>query len=248
MTWKGSSWSRMTESSPPLEHFGHGVKVGVGAGCEDVDQGVTFDAAVVSGCPSVRRGLVDQSHDVGPPADGAAGQSTADGLGQADQVGGDVEALGGTAGSDGDPGLDLVEDEHRAVLVGDLFDARKVAGVGQDDAAVHHRGLHDHSCDLFGMTGKHGAQGVEVVEGHFRRQLYDGVGYALALRHRGGRFSWAHLRGVGLDRHHEGVVVALVGGLDLDQPVASELGFFRRARAACARARYCYVGHQVFTS
>ena len=83
--------------------------------------------------------------------DGAAGESAADRLGEADDVGHDAEALGRAARRDGHPRLDLVEDGHRAMAVGGLNEAGEVPLVGEHEADVHHRRLDDHAGDLAGM-------------------------------------------------------------------------------------------------
>ena len=65
------------------------------------------------------------------------------GLAEADHVGHDAPALDGAAAGGADAGLDLVEDEHDAVLLGDRAYGLEEPGLGQHDAEVHHGGLHD---------------------------------------------------------------------------------------------------------
>ena len=81
------------------------------------------------------------AHDLVAAADGAGGQAAGQRLGQRDHVGHDAEALHRAAGGDADAGLDLVEDEHDAVLLGDLAHRLQVAGLGKHHAQVHHRRL-----------------------------------------------------------------------------------------------------------
>ena len=64
-------------------------------------------------------------------------------------------------------------------------------------------------------------QDLEVIERHNRDQVDDRLRRTAAVgdRHRGvGR---THQVGWGLDRHEQGIVVAVVAGLDLDQSIAS---------------------------
>ena len=66
----------------------------------------------------------------------------------------------------------------------ELFDPGQVAGVGQDDAEVHHRRLDDHRRDLAGVLLESALQRGQVVERHHRGQLDDRLRDALALRRR----------------------------------------------------------------
>ena len=70
--------------------------------------------------------------------------------------------LGGAAGGDGQAGLDLVEDQDDAVLRGDLAHGLEVAVLGEHDAEVHHRRLHDHAGGL-------AALGVELDDAALHR-------------------------------------------------------------------------------
>ncbi len=90
----------------------------------------------------------DQRGELVGHADRAAGQAAADRLGEADDVGRDAEQLGRAAGGDGRAGLDLVEDQHRAVVARELAHALEVAVDRRDDVDVHHRRLQDHAGDL----------------------------------------------------------------------------------------------------
>jgi hypothetical protein len=164
--------------------------------------------------------LIDQGHHVGSPADGAARRASADRFRERDQVRGDAKPLRRSAWRDGAARLHLVEDQQRAVLVDDLLRLREVAVVRHDDAQVHHHGLDDQRRDLVRVALEYGFELVEVVEGDHRRQVCEHLGDALGLRHRGGRVRRSHAVGLRLDGHHQRVVMAVVGSLDLDDPVA----------------------------
>ena len=64
------------------------------------------------------------------------------------------EPFGGTAGRDGDPGLDLVINHHHAVSGAQLPDLLEITRLGQDQADVHHHRLHDDAGDLVRPLGE----------------------------------------------------------------------------------------------
>ena len=93
---------------------------------------VASAAAITSGLPlnvpCWRDAAVgDERGELVGHADRAAGQAAADRLGEADDVGRDAEQLGRAARGDGRAGLDLVEDQHRAVVARELAHALEVA-------------------------------------------------------------------------------------------------------------------------
>jgi hypothetical protein len=102
-----------------------------------------------------------------------------------------------------------------------LLDGGQVPGVREDDAEVHHRRFDDDRRDLAAMVRKRLLQRPQVVERDHGRQLDDGGRYAFALRHRSGRVGRPHQGGRRFDRDHQRVVVSVVRGLDLDQPLAA---------------------------
>ena len=59
--------------------------------------------------PHLGDALLDQPHQVGPAAERRRREPAGDRLGEADQVRLHAEALGGAAGGDREPGLDLVD-------------------------------------------------------------------------------------------------------------------------------------------
>ena len=81
-----------------------------------------LDARAVASSRRAWRQPLDDAHHLGAAAEGADRHAAADALGQAEQVGLDAELLGRAAVGEHDPGLDLVEDEHDAVLRGQLAD------------------------------------------------------------------------------------------------------------------------------
>ena len=208
---------------PALQRLGQGVEMRICLGVEDLEQGHPCGGhrqrIAVEG-PHLRHALLlDHAHDVLAAADGAARQTAADRLGQSDQVGRHLEALSRAAGSDGDACFHLVEDEQRAVAVGDLFDLAEEALVREDDADVHHRRLDDHRRDLVLVPRECLLQGGQVVERDDGGELDDRGRDALALREGVGIVGRAHVFRRGLDRHHQRVVMAVVRRLDLDHAV-----------------------------
>ena len=131
--------------------------------------------------------------------------------------------LGRAARGDREARLHLVEDQHDAVAGGDRANLLEVARLGQHDAEVHHRRLHDHA-------GRRAALAREafdpplhrggVVERHRDRQLGHGSGDARAVGQRGEVVAVADLVVGDPDRDHDGVVVAVVGAEDLHDRVA----------------------------
>ena len=76
-------------------------------------------------------------HDLGAAGDGGEREAARDALRARDEVGHDAVVLDRVPGAGaGDAGLDLVGDEHDAVLGAELLDRREVAGRRDDDAAV----------------------------------------------------------------------------------------------------------------
>ena len=110
---------------------------------------------------------LDQAHEVLPAAERRGRETAGDRLGEAHQVGLHAEPLGRPAGGDGEAGLDLVEDEHDAVLGAQLAHPLEVAGLGHDDADVHHGRLHDEAGDLRAPLLEHPLEVVGVVERHY---------------------------------------------------------------------------------
>ncbi len=102
------------------------------------------------------------------------GHAAAERLGQADDVGRARRAAGGAAGADGEAGLHLVEGQQRAVLGAAGPQAGEVAGLGRDDAGVHHDRLEDHPGDL-GRGARRGraVDRIEVVERHDADEVGD---------------------------------------------------------------------------
>jgi len=64
-------------------------------------------------------------------------------------------------------------------------------------------------------------QDLQVVEGNDGHQVDDRLRCAAAVGDRYRRIGGTHLVGCRLDRHQQCVVMAVIAGLDLDQPVAS---------------------------
>jgi hypothetical protein len=123
-----------------------------------------------------------------------------------------------TAGRDREPRLDLVEDEDDAVSAGDLPDGLEVARRGQDDAEVHHRGLHD-------QAGRQPSLGLEplnaalhrvgVVEGNGHGEIHERCRNAGAVGERLEILAVADRLVGNVDRDHHAVVVTVIRAEDL---------------------------------
>jgi hypothetical protein len=91
------------------------------------------------------------------------GHAAADRLADHEEVGVEAPRPRGAAGSDADR-VRLVDDEQRAVPAGELANTLEVAGLGQDDADVGERRLHEHAGDI--AVTQRRLHRVEVVELH----------------------------------------------------------------------------------
>jgi hypothetical protein len=165
--------------------------------------------------------LGDLGHQLAAAAEAAQRGAAADRLGEALEVGGDAVDLLGAAVGDGGAGLDLVPDEDDAVAAAAVADRLQVAGLGVDDADVHHHRLHDHPGDLAGVGRKQPVQRLGVVVGDDQGQVGDRLGGALAELDAGGGLPRPHVVPARPDRHQHRLMVAVVGALDLDDLVAA---------------------------
>ncbi len=200
------------------------VQVGVGGRREDLEErrlGGGHDERVAVERPLLADAAVGHERaELGGHADGAAGQAAADRLGEAHDVGRDAEQLRGAAGRHRRARLDLVEDQHDVVLAGELPHALQVARERRHDVDVHHGRLHDHPGHAALQLGEGALERAGVVEGDGARLLRGGRRIAQAVGDGVGAVAVAHQLGGRLDGDHHGVVVAVVGALDLDQDVA----------------------------
>ena len=101
--------------------------------------------------------LRDHVHHLLAGGEGSQGETAADGLGEGDHVGLDVEVLAGSAPAQLGAGLHLVENEQRALAGADFAQTLKVARLRHADADVHHDGFEDNGRNLavgFPRTGR----------------------------------------------------------------------------------------------
>ena len=105
--------------------------------------------------------------------------------------------------------------------VADLLCPGEVTLVRQHDAKVHHRRLDDQRRDLIRVALKHPLELRDVVERDHRSERSDLGRYALRLGHRGRGVSRAHAIRFWFHRDHQRVVVPVIRGLDLHDPVAT---------------------------
>ena len=148
-------------------------------------------------------------HDPGRGAIGRGGQAAADDLAQGRQVGRDSVPSLGTAVGDPEAGHDLVEDEHRAVLLGQLAEGLEVAGPGRDQAHVAGDRLEQDRGDLPAVMVEEVGDSRGIVERAEQGILCGTRGHSRAVgraERRGGR---ARLDEQGVD-----VAVIVAGHLD----------------------------------
>ena len=159
-----------TSASASKCEYAAGVRIDVSVVCRGRDR----QRVAVEGADLDDLVLIDGIHDIRAAADRAARQAPTDRLGQRNQVGRDPEPFGGAPGRDGHPGLDFIEDEECAVLVGEVAHAGQVAIFRQHDPDVHHHRLDDDRRDLATMLVQGAGQNLEVVEGNHGRQVDHG--------------------------------------------------------------------------
>jgi hypothetical protein len=154
-------------------------------------------------------------------ADRAARKAPTERLGQRHDVGPDAERLDGTSPRDRPAGLHLVERQVRPVAMTEIEQPLEVARLRQDDAAVHHGGLDDHAGDAPLVLGERPLRLGQVVERHDAHEVRERLRDAHRLRHRHGvltRPDQVRIRGHG---EHQGIVVTVVGPLDLHDQVSA---------------------------
>ena len=99
--------------------------------------------------------------------------------------------------------------------------AGQVAGLGLDDARVHHDRLEDHPGDLARVLVQQPGDAAEVVVAGDQGEVDDRLGDAGAGRDLVRAPAGPDLVGLGGDRDLDRVVVAVVAALDLDDQVAA---------------------------
>ncbi len=155
------------------------------------------------------------------PAEGADGDPASDALGEAEQIGLDAEVLVGPAPRQDDAGLDLVEDEHRAVLGGELADALEEPGIRRDDADVELHRLDDDGGDFAGVRLQDPGEQLRLVERRDHRLGDPAARDPGAGRHGRRRLDGAHRLARRLDADQHVIVVAVVAALELDDLLAA---------------------------
>ena len=131
------------------------------------------------------------------------------------------ETLAGAAEGDPEPGLDLVEDQQRAVVVTEPPQPFEKPGQGHDPEGVAEHRLDDHRGDPLALVLEGPLHQLQVVEGQGADQRPDGLRYARARLEGDG----AEARPEALDRDTGGgeehvVVHPVVLALELDHDVA----------------------------
>jgi len=136
--------------------------------------------------PGERARLIDRAvgrehvHDVGAPAEGPHRQSAADHLAEAAEIGAEVfEALHAGA-TEAETGHHLIEDQQRAMCLGDAGEVIEEAGLRQHESGVGRVGFDDQRCDLLAVVCKDILKCFGIVVGN-----HQGVFREIA-RHPGG--------------------------------------------------------------
>ena len=162
----------------------------------------------------------------------ADGQSAADDLAQAGQVGRDAEALLGAAARDAETGDDLVEDQQRAVArASSRAGARGSPAPGGTTPMLPATGSTMTAAMSLGVCFERGADGGQVVVRDRQRLRGGGRGHA-------GRVGLAERQRprAGLDQ--QAVGVAVVAAVELEDHVAAGMGRARgAARSSSPRCR-----------
>ena len=122
--------------------------------------------------PAVADVVGQDVHDLGPAAEGGRRVAVAHRLGEGGQVRGHPEELGGPAPGEPEAGLDLVEDEQAAELLGERPHALVEALPRQDRLGVAQDRLDDHGGDVLALALEDPAKGLQIVE----RDRDDGLG------------------------------------------------------------------------
>mmetsp|Transcript_66663 Transcript_66663/g.201211 ORF Transcript_66663/g.201211 Transcript_66663/m.201211 type:complete len:353 (+) Transcript_66663:271-1329(+) len=154
-------------------------------------------------------------HDVPAAAVGAHRQAAADDLAHGRDVRLHAEVLLRPAIGDAEPGHDLIEDEERAVLCRELAQALQELLRGRDEAGVADDGLQDHGGHL--VLLQQGLHGRQVVVLRAERRVRGTGRNAWRVRQAQGGHAGARL-------HQEGVRVAVVAALELDNLLALREG------------------------
>jgi len=164
-------------------------------------------------------GLIDGAvggelvHDVGAAAEGSDGEASADDLAHGGEVGGEGFEFLDAALGEAEAGHDLVEDEEGAVFGGEVAEELEVSGLGEDEAGVGGVGLDDDGGDLVSHGGEGFLETFDVVVGEDDGFVGEGFGDA-------GRVWFAAGEGPGASGDEEGVDVAVVAAVELDDLVA----------------------------
>ena len=167
---------------------------------------------------------VDHRPHLVAAADRPRRNAGAERLSEADKVGLDAEELSRATRCNGEASLHLINDPDDAELLGDASHIGEIAGLWQDHAAVHHRGLHDQTGGETSFTlqcGKSSLKHTSIIEWHRRRHLRDGVWDSLAVGDGWVVLAIAPLVHRESDIDHHVVVVSVVAAEDLHHTVAA---------------------------
>mmetsp|Transcript_8138 Transcript_8138/g.20250 ORF Transcript_8138/g.20250 Transcript_8138/m.20250 type:complete len:478 (+) Transcript_8138:194-1627(+) len=155
----------------------------------------------------------DVLHDLLLARVGAHRQAAADDLAKGGEVGLDAPVLLRAAVRDAEARHHLVEDEERALLLGELTQALEELLVGDDEARVAHHRLEDHAGHLALVGLEERLDALEVVVLGDERAVRRALGHA-------GRVGQAEGDDTAARRDEEGVGVAVVAPLELDHLLA----------------------------
>ena len=163
-------------------------------------------------------------HDLPAPTECGDGVAVAHRLGIGRQVRRDPEQLGGTTARGAEAGLDLVEDEQRAELLGHRPDALEEPGPGQDALGIAEDRFDEHRGDPFAIPLEDPPEAVQVVVDRGDDRLGDGLRDTPAPREAYRLLAVAELGHIDGQHADEGVVVdAVVLALELDDKVPARV-------------------------
>ena len=120
----------------------------------------------------------EEVHDLRAAAEGTNRQATADDFAEAAQIGREVFEPLHARLAETEAGHHLVENEQRAVLLGDGGKPREVAGLGENQAGIGGVRLDDDGSDFLATGGEESFERFGVVVGQDDRFFGKRLGYA----------------------------------------------------------------------
>src|SRR5882762_4827422 len=168
--------------------------------------------------------LRDQIHYRAARAERSQWQAAADGLSQTDHVRLHPEEFAGAAPGQLGAGLDFVEDQQRAILVANIAQSLKEAGLRETETDVHKDGLEDDRGNLSRMLLKTIFDALQIVEAGDNNILERSLRHAPAPRYGIGRVRIAVVFRFGLNTDERRVMQTVVGAFEFQNVVVPRCG------------------------